>query len=82
MLYLYEKPRITVSPNDIATYLATYPNYKEAPLDFAIIQAAAKINDIRELHDRLIAATAKALTFDLITNDPVIQASSFVNTIW
>ena len=44
MLYLYEKPRITVSPNDIATYLATYPNYKEAPLDFAIIQAAAKIN--------------------------------------
>ena len=52
MLYLYEKRRISVSPNDIATYLATYPNYKEAPLDFAIIQAAAKINDIRERDDR------------------------------
>lgn len=82
MLYLYEKRRISVSPNDIATYMVRYPNYKDAPMDFAVIQAAANISDIPELHDRLIAATAKALNFELITNDHVIQASSFVNTVW
>ncbi|MBE2219938.1 MAG: hypothetical protein IAF02_00270 [Anaerolineae bacterium] len=37
---------------------------------------------VLQLHDRLIAATAKALDAKLITNDLKIQASSFVQTIW
>ena len=40
------------------------------------------ITDIPELHDRLIAATARIHNVELITNDPVIQASAFVRTIW
>ena len=48
----------------------------------AVIEAAAQITDIRELHDRLIAATARWLKVALITNNPVIQGSAFVNTVW
>ena len=59
-----------------------FPNYKEYPLSFRVIQSSAGITDIRELHDRLIAGTALYLDLPLITNDPVIQASEFVKTVW
>ena len=39
------------------------------------------INDIPELHDRLIAATARYLDLPLITNDPIIRDSSFVEVL-
>lgn len=55
---------------------------KEYPLNFDVIKSAARITDIRELHDRLIAGTSLFLNLPLITNDPVIQASEFVDTVW
>ena len=82
ILYLSEKQRIDTSIQDVAEYLERYPNYKEYPLSFQVIQSTARITDIRELHDRLIAGTALFLNLDLITNDPSIQASVFVNTVW
>ena len=82
ILYLSEKQRIRTSIDQVQDYLKKYPNYKEYPLSFAVIQSAAEITDIRELHDRLIAATARRLDRDLITSDSVIQASAFVKTVW
>jgi predicted nucleic acid-binding protein len=82
ILYLSEKNRIGISLNDVADYLNQYPNYKEIPISLSVAQAASKITDIPELHDRLIAGTASLLGLELITNDQVIQASAFVKTIW
>lgn len=82
ILYLSEKQRIGISLNDVADYLRQHLNYKEYPLSMAVVQAAAQITDIRELHDRLIAGAAYLLGLDLITNDSVIQASAFVKTVW
>jgi predicted nucleic acid-binding protein len=82
ILYLSEKKRIDISIEDVIEYLKRYPNYIEYPLSFPVIQTAARITDIRELHDRLIAGTSLFLNLNLITNDPVIQASSFVSTFW
>ena len=82
ILYLSEKQRIRTSIDEVEDYLKKYPNYKEYSLNFAVIQSAARITDIPELHDRLIAATARHLDRELITNDSVIQASAFVNTVW
>lgn len=49
-------------------------NNKDAP------QLCA-IDDIPELHYRLIAATARYLDAPIITNDPVIRKSKFVKII-
>ena len=51
-------------------------------MSLAVIKASEQITDIRELHDRLIAGTARLLDLELITNDPAIQESSFVKTVW
>jgi predicted nucleic acid-binding protein len=80
--YLSEKGRIDVGIQDVLKHLIAFPNYSEQPLSFDIIAESYKITDIPELHDRLIAGTAKFLNLELITNDPLIQASSFLKSIW
>jgi hypothetical protein len=46
------------------------------------IIAALHIQDIKELHDRLIAGEGLVRNIRLITNDPIIQSSRYVNTLW
>ncbi len=82
ILYLSEKSRISLSLADIKKHLSKFPNFRPCNLSFEIIETAETITDIPELHDRLIAATAKYLGFELITNDSKIQNSTFVKTIW
>ena len=79
VLYLFEKNRIDI--NLLQTEeLFKSQNYQFEPLSFDILKTASEIDDIPELHDRLIAATARYLGLPLITNDPVIQNSRFVET--
>lgn len=68
ILYLSEKGRIKISLGKVEDFLKQYSNYKEYPMNFAVIQSTAQITDIRELHDRLIAGTARLLNLELITN--------------
>jgi len=79
--YLHEKSRIPVSINDMENIIRVSVNYLEEKLSIDIIKAAFEITDIPELHDRLIAGTARYLDIPLITNDPVILKSRFVKTI-
>lgn len=82
LLYLSEKQRIQITLNQVKQYLETYPRGQEASMTLTVIQAAAEITDIPELHDRLISGTARLLGLPLMTNDSVIQSSSFVDTMW
>jgi predicted nucleic acid-binding protein len=82
ILYLSEKKRISISLTDVSNYMQRFPTCKEHPLSFAVVRAASEISDIPELHDRLIAATARQLNLELVTNDSVIQSSAFVKTVW
>ena len=80
--YLSEKGRIELQLEDVETYFTNHHSYQEYPLNMPVIKTAFEIHDIQELHDRLIAGTAKLLTVELITNDPIITKSSHVQTIW
>lgn len=80
--YLSEKNRINVSLADVRTHISQYQNYEIQALTFEIVESAFQIDNIPELHDRLIAGTARHLGLSLITNNPVILASEFLNTVW
>jgi predicted nucleic acid-binding protein len=80
VLYLFEKNRIDISLFQTEDLLKS-ENYQFEPLSLQILKTASEITDIPELHDRLIAATARYLDLPLITNDPVIRASEFVNIL-
>lgn len=82
ILYLAEKRRISASLSTVADYLRKYTTCKEYSMTFSVVESAGQITDIPELHDRLIAGTARLLDLELITNDPVIATSQFVKTRW
>jgi predicted nucleic acid-binding protein len=79
--YLYENKRIPISVTDIEHIISDSINYIQEPLSIEIIKTAFEITDIPELHDRLIAGTARYLDLPLITNDPEILNSSFVKCV-
>lgn len=76
--YLHEKGKIPISLKDIEDIVNNSINYAEERLSISIIKTAFEIKDIPELHDRLIAGTARYLNLPLITNDPVILKSESV----
>lgn len=80
ILYLFEKNRIKIDLIQTEELLQS-KNYQCEPLSLEIIKTAAEISDIPELHDRLIAATARYLDIPLITNDPVIRKSGFIKIL-
>ena len=80
VLYLFEKNRIEIGLLQTEVLMESR-NYRFEPLSFGILKTASNIDDIPELHDRLIAATAKYLDLPMITNDPVVIQSSFVRIL-
>jgi predicted nucleic acid-binding protein len=82
ILYLSEKQRIHATLADVRDYLRQHPTVNECALTIDVLDAAAGIHDIPELHDRLIAGAAVYLQAALITNDPVIRQSPALRTIW
>ena len=59
--------------NDFKTYRNEYESIAVEPMTEELIEKAFGINDIPELHDRLIAGTALKAGVKLITNDPIIS---------
>ncbi len=80
VLYLFEKNRIDVGLLQTEELFKSQ-NYQFEPLSFDILKTAVEIDDIPELHDRLIAATARYLDLPLITNDPEIRTSRYVTVL-
>lgn len=83
--YLFEKGRIDTTLLDIESILSPshyLSGFKVAELSSSIVSKSFEINDIPELHDRLIAGTAFCFNCELLTNDPKIEGSTFVTTIW
>lgn len=80
--YLSAKGRIDVSLADLQRHISQYPTYQFEPLTVDLIEASVQLTDIPELHDRLIAAAAWLSGVPVITNDPDITASAFVEVFW
>jgi len=80
MLYLFEKNRIEISLFQTEDLMKS-SNYQFEPLTLEILKTASEITDIPELHDRLIAAAARYFNIPIITNDPVIRNSEFVEIV-
>jgi PIN domain nuclease of toxin-antitoxin system len=82
ILYLSERWRIPIGLQNLGGLLAQSTNYTVIPVGFEVVNAAADIDDVPELHDRLIAGTAAWLGVPILTNDPVITDSQHVQTMW
>ena len=82
VLYLSEARRIDVRLQELVKHIGDSTNYATVPVDTDIVLAAVGIDDVPELHDRIIVATAKHLNVPILTGDQVIAQSRHVKTIW
>jgi predicted nucleic acid-binding protein len=82
ILYLSEARRIDLNLHDVTAVIAASSNYLIYPVDAQVVAAAAEIDDIRELHDRIIAGTAKHLAVSILTSDQILARSKHISTIW
>jgi PIN domain nuclease of toxin-antitoxin system len=82
ILYLSERRRIPIDLQNLGSLLVQSINYTVVPVGFEVVNAAADIDDVPELHDRLIAGTAAWLGVPILTNDPVVTDSRYVQTTW
>ena len=80
--YLAEKNRIDMTLHSLISYVQTSGTLSIDPITELTVVRAFEIDDIPELHDRLIAAAAAQLKAPLITNDPVISSSRHVDVLW
>ena len=82
ILYLHERGRISASLADAIDLTTGRQGFREMPLSGKVAMAAARIDDIPELHDRLIAASGVSIGVPVVTNDPLMHASRWVTSFW
>ncbi len=82
VLYLSEAGRIDLPLDELVTTVSRSRNYEVVPVDADVTLAAVGIDDVPELHDRIIVATAQYLRVPILTGDRVIAASQHVETLW
>lgn len=82
VLYLSEAKRIDLNLGNLISHISGSANYEIVPVDANIVLAAVSVDDVPELHDRIIVATAKHLGAMILTSDAVIERSRHVETIW
>ncbi|MCP8313705.1 MAG: PIN domain-containing protein [archaeon] len=81
-LYLAEKYKIALKFTRIVKKIRIATNYMTYPLSLDVVIEAQKLKKLREIHDRIIVATAKLMDASLITKDKSIQESRYVEVIW
>ena len=79
--YLAEKHKIETNIEEVIIYCQNHKSIQQKEITFKTIESTFKINDIPELHDRIISGSSVELNASLLTNDPVIENSDSVKTI-
>jgi PIN domain nuclease of toxin-antitoxin system len=82
VLYLSEAGRIDLRLDELVATVSRASNYEVISVDADVILAAVGIDDVPELHDRMLVATARHLGVPILTGDRVIAASQHVQTLW
>mgnify|MGYP001611221192 FL=1 len=81
-MYLLEDKNSKSKFKDLLEKIKVASNYEIYPLDLDIVEEVYNITTIREIHDRIIVATAKILDCSLITKDEKIKNSGEVDCVW
>ncbi len=82
LMYLLEDKNSKSKFKDLLEKIKVASNYEIYPLDLDIVEEVYNITTIREIHDRIIVATAKILDCSLITKDEKIKNSGEVDCVW
>jgi PIN domain nuclease of toxin-antitoxin system len=81
-LSIFDKKRISFNFKNLFRKINDSENFVIIALDYPILEKMVALKEIPELHDKIIASTAKYLKVAIITKDKALQALKTVKTIW
>ena len=76
-----EKGRVEFDFDRMYRFIVEEPEFKIVGFGFEILEEAMKIRGVKEIHDRIIAATAKFYRVGILTKDRIINDSGEVEKI-
>jgi len=82
LYYLTMKIGAVQSPSDLLAGINSSREFVFLELGKADLENLERVNDVREMHDRLICAAALANGAAIITKDETLRNSADVQTIW
>jgi PIN domain nuclease of toxin-antitoxin system len=77
-----QKQRVPIAITSILDAIQQTSGFIIVDFDFAVFQRFIELPPEWDLHDRIIAATAKQYNVTLITKDQVLQDSAAIETLW
>ena len=81
-LSIFDKRRVSFNFKNLFKKINDSENFVIIALDYPILEKMVALKEIPELHDKIIASTAKYLKVPIITKDKALQALKSVKTIW
>ena len=82
LYYLTRKIGAVQSPSNLLAGINNSREFVFLELGQADLESLEKVNDVPEMHDRLICAAALAQDAAIITKDETLRNSAAVQTIW
>lgn len=81
-LSIFDKKRVRFDFRRLLKKITESENYRIVPLDLPVLMKMITLNELPELHDKIIVATARHLDLHLITKDKTLRTLSHLKTIW
>ena len=81
-LYLCEKKKVSLKFGEILGKIDERDNFIVYDLNFEVILKLEELRNIKELHDRVIVATALLTGSKILTKDKNIRESNYAEIVW
>ena len=81
-LSIFDKKRVSFDFKKLLKQINDSAHFVLVALDYPILEKMIDLKDLTELHDRIIASTAKYLNIPIITKDKALQRLSQIKTIY
>ena len=82
LLSIFDKKRISFNFKNLFKKIHTSENFVLIALCYPILEKMVALKEVPELHDKIIASTAKYLKVPMITKDKVLQKIASVRAVW
>jgi len=80
-LYIAEKGRVEFDFAEMYRLIQEEPEFEIVGFGFEIFDETTRIKEIKEIHDRIIVATARFYQVGILTKDKIISESGEVETL-
>lgn len=81
-LGIFDKKRVSFDFKKLLKQINDSKRFVLVGLDYPVLQKMIDLKDVPELHDKIIASTARYLSLTIITKDKVLRNLPHVKTVW